>query len=774
MNLWHLTSDTARIPYRVRHNEPVQLHVGTWPIEPGQRVWLEFDVTPLSGPVRTGRADATWTANCGVNSYWSATIGPFQSGDHVRYSIFGTSTEEQVSYPVQEFQVQPKLHLAIIWHQHQPIYKDGARRERRGSYVEPWVRLHTLRDYYSMAELVRQHPSVHLTINLTPSLLSQIEDYVRNGATDRALELTLKPAERLNAIEREYVLSNFFDAHWHNQIFPHPRYKALFERRYNGQQFTAQDIRDLQMWFNLAWFAKEFRECEVRLVTGEVVSVRKFIEKQCDFDEADISEMVESQYKILGAVIPLHRQMQDDGQIEISTTPFFHPILPLLVDTDRATIDRPGAKLPLRFAWPEDAEAQVRLAVDTYSQQFGRPPRGMWPAEGAVSQSIIPLFAQHDIRWIASDEGVLASSGQYGYRTEDPNVLCQPYRAEEEGHQISILFRNRSLSDTIGFDYHGYADYNDAAADFISRVRQNFSEIVHGDSDHILTIILDGENAWGDYREDARPFLSSLYSLLEAASDIQCVTPSEFLAAHGIHEQTKVYELFTGSWIDRWGSRPGVDLDTWIGEPEKNEAWELLAAVRRDIARASDNSNQIAALRSLYTAEGSDWFWWFGSDHDSGHDESFDDLFRTHLKSAYAAIGKIAPSILDRHITPHSVTWTFSNQITSAQSADRITIRTNCPGVLLWHLDDLMETYQQPLNPAGGAMAAVQFYQLTIGPFALASKRITFHFQCTHEPCSCKEICCEGRPFVIAISSATEPILTDMAEKEQGYAQSKS
>ncbi len=333
-----------------------------------------------------------------------------------------------------------KLYLIILWHQHQPIYKDTAHPRQTGSYLHPWVRLHAIRDYYSMAALVAEHPGVHLTINLTPALLWQIEDYLERGATDWALELTLKFAEALNKKERERVIGHFFDAHWHHQIFPHPRYKELFLQRREGQRFTVQDIRDLQMWFNLAWFGQEFREGEVHLVTGEVASVRRFVEQGRDFTIADIEAMVQEQYKIMRAVIPIHRHLQEQGQIEVSTTPFYHPILPLLVDTDQATTDRPGATHPHRFAHPEDAEAQVRLAIECYQRHFGRLPRGMWPAEGAVSQCVIPFFARCGIRWIGTDRGVLARSGRWGYDVDNPHVLCQPYRAEEGEDAVSVFF----------------------------------------------------------------------------------------------------------------------------------------------------------------------------------------------------------------------------------------------------------------------------------------------------------------------------------------------
>lgn len=287
-----------------------------------------------------------------------------------------------------------------------PSTRNTAHPTPAGSYLQPWVRLHAIRDYYSMAALVAEHPALHLTINLTPALLWQIEDYTEHDATDRALDLTLKSAETLTAEERAFVLANFFDAHWHNQIFPHPRYKELFAQRREGKSFTAQDLSDLQMWFNLAWFGQEFRETDVTLMTGEVVAVRRFVEQARNFSQSDVEAMVAEQYKIMRAVILLHRQLQDQGQIEVATTPFFYPILPLLVDTDQATIDRPGATHPRRFAHPEDAEAQVRLAAEAYRRWFGRAPRGMWPSEGAISQAALPLFTASWIDENGSTPGV--------------------------------------------------------------------------------------------------------------------------------------------------------------------------------------------------------------------------------------------------------------------------------------------------------------------------------------------------------------------------------
>lgn len=556
--------------------------------------------------------------------------------------------------------------------------------------------------------------------------------------------------DELDVVRSTRALAGFLDAHWHHQIFCHPRYKELFLMRQQGKPFTAQDIRDLAMWFNLAWFGKEFREGEVELVTGEVASVRRFVLKERGFSHADIQAMVAEQFKILRAVIPIHRKLQEAGQIEVSTTPFYHPILPLLVDTDRATIDRPGADYPPRFAYPEDAEAQVRLAVRCYQQHFGQPPRGMWPAEGAVAQFVVPLFARAGVRWIATDKGVLARSGRWGYQADDPDVLCRPYRAEENELAVSVFFRDTALSDAIGFRYHAYASDDEAAREFVREIKQRFVWRLSGCEDRILTVALDGENAWGAYRDDGRPFLHALYRLLQDDPELQTTTFSEFIEGnprrgidpHPLGDQTRVYDLFTGSWIDENGSAPGVDLGTWIGEEEENRAWALLGQARAALQAAEVTPEAApAAFHAMYAAEGSDWFWWFGDDQDSGSDHEFDDLFRLHLRNVYKALGQKPPEETERHIVTHKVLWTFTQPVYRIQRRDRLAIRTNCPGVLRWRLDN-GQWQEAALAPEGGVMAGPQRYSLTLGPFPTESSELRFIFECRHQGCSGQDACC--------------------------------
>lgn len=750
MNVWHLTTDTPRTPLRVSAGEPVTLTIGTWPVAPDQEVWVVVRVARADGTSTESRVAAVWQRNDNGNGYWRADCGPFNDADVVRYSVHGRGGGGPVDSSTFEIRIGPKLFLALLWHQHQPLYRDLSFPTGRGSYTQPWVRLHAIRDYYAMAQLVAEHPGIRLTINLTPVLLRQIEDYATNGASDVALELTLTPSARLTTEERETIVSTFFDADWHNQIFPHDRYKELFVRRHDGLSFDDQDLRDLRMWFNLAWFAKEFRDRDAVLVTGEIVRVKRFVDRARGFSEADLEAIVVEQLKVLAAIVPLHRALQERGQIEVSTTPMFHPILPLLVDTDRATLDRPGTEFPVRFARPEDAAAQVRLAVEQYRRAFGVEPRGMWPAEGAVSQFVLPCFAEAGIRWIASDGGVLARSGRWGYDVKNPDVLCQPYRAEESESALSIFFRDAQLADKIGFQYQHYPDPEAAAKAFLVEIRTRFVRRLTGVEDRVLTVVLDGENAWGAYRDDARPFLHALYSLLERDTEIRTVTFSDYLAGdaargvatHPTAGQLRVHDLFTGSWIDEMGSGAGIDLGTWIGEPEENRAWELLVRTRDDLERSGARpASAHGAFDAMYAAEGSDWFWWFGDDQDSGNDSEFDELYRALLRQVYRSLGLAAPSALDAHIVPRAVVWEFSHPVSAVQAGDRLTVRTHCPGTLTWRVDD-GPVQTALLAPSGGAMAGTNRHSLTLGPLPRVAGELLFEFQCSDPRCDGRDVCC--------------------------------
>ena len=641
---------------------------------------------------------------------------------------------------------RPGSPLVLVWHHHQPLYRDLTRAQARGSYRKPWVRLHALRDYYGMAALAARHPAIKLTVNFSGCLLWQIQDYVQGGASDEALELTLKPAEQLTKHQRATVLSTFFEAESQTQILPHRRYRELFEANQESRFFSVQDLRDLQMWFSLAWFAPELRQGPFSLVTGESVDVARFVDKERGFSHSDIQAMAAEQQKLLRAVIPLHRQLQDQGRIEVAITPFYHPILPLLVDTTRATVDRADATLPRPFQHPEDAEVQVRLAVESYQRWFGRRPRGTWPAEGAVSQSVIPILARAELDWMATDQAVLGRSGRWGYRDDLPEVRNRVYRAEQGSHAIATFFRDTELSDDISFRCHAQTDQAEAAASWLRKLRVRAGTTA-GDAASAVTVVLDGENAWGAYRDDGRPFLEALYRGLDREGET--ITPS------GLLDRMKtpigrVHELYTASWIDEVDSAPGVDLGTWIGEPEENQAWNLLGAAR-DALRASGASVEAAPLahQALFAAEGSDWFWWYGVDQESGRDQSFDELFRTHLRAVYLNLSLVPPADLAQPIVPREVVWTVARPARTARIGERLTVRAHCPGTISW-ASTHQQDREQTLVRAGGAMAGTGWYQASIGPFDTRGNA-RFTIRCTRPGCDCRGPCCAGRENLVLI-----------------------
>jgi alpha-amylase/alpha-mannosidase (GH57 family) len=506
------------------------------------------------------------------------------------------------------------------------------------------VRLHSLRDYYGMAALAAGHPGVKVTFNFSAGLLWQIEDYAVRGATDEAFELTLTPPESLSPLQRQRLLDTFFAADLNHQILLHPRYRDLFHARQHGLAFSTQDLLDLQMWASLAWFAKEFREGVVTLVTGEVVDVARFVAQDRNFSHQDVSAMAEAQRRVMRAIIPLHRQLQDQGQIEIAFSPFYHPILPLLIDSGAGTVDHPGDRLPRPFQHPEDAEAQIALALASGARWFGRRPQGMWPPEGAVCQSLVSLLGRAGVRWAASDQGVLARSGRFGYQAEDPRVRGRVYGGEEGGHQVALLFRDTELADDLAFRCHQQGDVEAAARSWAAKARARADATAQADL-AAVTVVLDGENAWAAYADDGRPFLQALYAAL-VQNGVRTETPAALLESQD-QPLPVVRPLYCGSWIDEAGSAAGVDLGTWIGEPEENRAWELLGETRDMLKRTGlEPTAAPEAYQALYAAEGSDWFWWFGGDQDSGHDSDFDELFRAHLRAVYLAVGEVPPRAL--------------------------------------------------------------------------------------------------------------------------------
>ncbi|MGQ9684046.1 MAG: hypothetical protein ACUVX9_16055 [Anaerolineae bacterium] len=754
MRIWHMTADATREPLRVAPGREVRLTVGTAPIAPDQSVSIRYDVHHLNGTTDRGFASAHWERNQRDTSYWSAIIGPFQDGDRVTYFVEGVQGTERVSLPPVRFGVGPRLYVALLWHQHQPSYVDLASGPA-GQFLQPWVRLYALRAYYAMAAASAEFPNLRVTFNLTPVLLMQLDRYVEQGVTDWLQDIALRPLGHISEEDKERLITACLNVDWRLEVLPYPRYLALYERRRQGLPFSEQDLCDLLMWHNLSWFAPEFHQGPVRLVTGEEVSLAPFLRREQGFSQTDLEALMAEERKVLAAVVPLHRRLQDQGLIEVSTSPYYHPILPLLLDTDQASIDRPGACLPGRFCYPEDARAQVERGVADYVRRFGRRPRGMWPAEGAVSADSVPLYLDQGIEWLASDQGVLERSGRYGYEASRADVLCRPYQVRDGRRTLSIFFRHTHLSDLVGFYYHrAFADMDLAAQDFVRRLQHTIADQLTGQEDRIVSIILDGENTLRAYGPRAPQFLRALYRRLSDSSELQTVTFSEYLggdAARRIHAhpsdgQERIYELYTGSWIDEAGSEPGSDLGTWIGEPDENRAWGLLRQAREALQEmGATPQTHPSAFEALYMAEGSDWFWWLGRDHEMAREAESEAIFRRHLENAYRLAGLEPPPVLGEPLVPWSLEWELEEPVEALRSNERLTVRANCPGTVLYRALPGGEEQEATLEPASAPGALTRRFQATLGPFGAQVREVRLRWRCQHGSDDMSEVCVQPR-----------------------------
>jgi len=531
---------------------------------------------------------------------------------------------------------QNPLYINLIWHMHQPYYKDLQTEQ----YMMPWVRLHGIKDYYDMAATVKKYPSVKVTFNLVPSLIAQIEDYVSGKANEQFLSLSYKSVDQLTQDEKIAVLKDFFMANIPTMIDVYPAYKSLLEKRGRYitpkimddavEKFTGQDFRDLQVWFNLAWFDPAIRAADPEL--------QRLVEKGVFFKEEEKLYVLEKQKQILSAIVPLYRKLSEDGQIELTTSPFYHPILPLLCNTDIARVAMPNVKLPTRFMHPEDAWTQIDRAVKFHESRFGKPPAGMWPSEGSVSNDMVTLVANAGIKWIASDEAILMRS----MRGDRDSLLYQPYRVRVDHTEVVIVFRDSALSDLIGFTYKTW-DYKTAVDDFIKRLHEIRQKVAGLTGDHIVSIILDGENAWEYYPNDGNDFLNCLYQRLSNEPLLKTTTLSEYLPAH--QPETVIDGLFPGSWINH-------DFRIWIGHPEDTRAWEVLKKTRDvlsdyQMTHPGEKTAEIAkAWEEIYIAEGSDWCWWYGDEFSSEEDQDFDALYRQQLVNVYKLIDRDPPDEL--------------------------------------------------------------------------------------------------------------------------------
>ncbi len=533
------------------------------------------------------------------------------------------------------------LSVAFVWHMHQPYYRVPGHDEA----VLPWVRLHAAKDYSHMLDVLAGYPRVHATFNLAPSLNEQLIDYGAGRLYDRVMTLAQRPT--WTADERAYLLDLCFSINWNNIARRYPRYNELIERRGAAGSFNDQELRDLLTWFNLGWTDPNVLETDPAL--------RALVHKGRDFDLADTRTVLQKHVALCADVMGRYRALEAAGQIEITTSPYYHPILPLLIDNRLAARATPGIPLPppaYNFSAAEDAERQIRLAVAQHTRLFGRAPRGMWPSEGAVAPEILPPVQAAGLQWLASDEEILARSLGVPIARDheklliNPALFYQPYRLLIDGQPgPAIIFRDHEISDRIGFLYQSIHGVQ-AADELVTRL-QWLHWRLGNEQPYLVPIILDGENCWEWYEHNGDVFLHHLYARLDQHAELRAVTVSEYLDAHP--PQATLPHLATGSWIRG-------DLTTWIGDPEHTRAWSALARTRADLeqwqrtARPADPQRLARAWQAIDISEGSDWFWWYSRNNSSDQDRLFDETFRAHLAVVYDCMGQPLPDWVSRPI----------------------------------------------------------------------------------------------------------------------------
>lgn len=570
---------------------------------------------------------------------------------------------------------RPKLNLVLCWHMHQPYYRDGL----DGEFVLPWVYLHAIKDYDDMAAHLERYPKMRAVVNFAPVLLEQLDDYARQidafltsgiAMSDPMLNLLAGVTPIPDDIElRKEIIANCSRVHAPRMIAPYPAFKSLSEL-YNCTHehhdcscdqmvnyLSPQFFLDLLTWYHLAWMSYSLKQQEDILL---------LMEKGSKFNEQDRRELLQIIGITLAGIIPRYRALAERGQIELSITPYGHPIIPLLNSFDNMAPAQPDDPLPVHANYPEGRERSLwhlQRGLQLFEYYFGHQPRGVWLSEGGVSDDAIELLNELGVDWTATGEAVWHNSYCTSSSGEDEIIPCDKPDASElsdpDGHKrlfmpyllndykTRIFFRDDGLSDLIGFEYsEWHAD--DAVANFVHHLENIGNSLGDSAGEHVVSVILDGENAWEYYPENGYHFLDKLYQTLSESDSVAVKTFAEIAGDSGC-QPGKVSTLVPGSWV--YGS-----FSTWIGSEDKNYAWDLLVQVKQqwDEVMASNrltDKQREKVTQQLAICEGSDWFWWFGNDNPSDSVNDFDRLYRRQLTSLYQLMGVEPPELLQSPIS---------------------------------------------------------------------------------------------------------------------------
>ena len=511
----------------------------------------------------------------------------------------------------------------------------------------PWVRLHAVKDYLDMALVLEKFPKLKLNFNIVPALLDSIIDYTENGYHDIHSELSVADTENLTDEEKAFILNNFFSSKFETMIYRSETYRNLYQKRFakdvaDIEDFSAEELSDLMALFNLVWIDSVHYDRYPRL--------KELWAKRSGYTREDRIEIIGIQKQIIREIIPAYKKYIQTGRIELTTSPYYHAILPILFDVKTSIKSVSTTEgLPQALGMADDAKFQIRSALDRIEEVFGVRPKGIWPPELCLGPKTLNYLAKEGIEWTISDEGILSDSINFEFvrdfkgNLNDPYHLLKVYNYETKDSSIDIIFRDRSIPNLINFEYAG-VNSDMAAGDLYEKIKMIQNKLlVSPDDTHLLTIASDCENCWENYQNDGRDFLDNIYTMIENDETLETVLISDYIETDK-HKKT-LKKIYSGSWIDK-------TFQYWIGESEKNKAWAYLKQTKDDfdayVKTHKDDENIKYARREILIAEGSDWFWWYGEPNNSGQDFVFDYMFRERLKNVYVILGLKYPDYLDK------------------------------------------------------------------------------------------------------------------------------
>ncbi len=547
------------------------------------------------------------------------------------------------------------LNVVLCWHMHQPYYREGV----KGAYHLPWVYLHGIKDYSDMAAHLERYPAMHAVVNFAPVLLEQLDDYaqqldalLKHGkpTQDHMLNL-LSGIERIpsDVASRQRIVQDCQRCHAPRMIHPYPAFERLVHMvspadgadktglQWHLGYLSEQYFLDLLTWYHLAWLGHALRQLPL---------AKRLMAQEKNFSAADRHELLHLIQHCMAGLMPRYRALAERGQVELSMTPYGHPIVPLLNDFANLRDALPDAPAPEAPGYPGGAARarwHLQRGVEVFEHYFGRKPAGVWLSEGGVSEDALAQLDEMGIAWTATGEGVWRNSCiKSGDTDEDiraKRALFSP--AQIDGFKTRVFFRDDGLSDLIGFKYSDW-HADDAVGDFVQHL-ENIARLFEQDANqHVVSVILDGENAWEYYPDNGHHFLDALYARLSSHPTLKVGTFSAQAARVPVRPMPR---LAAGSWV--YGS-----FSTWIGSEDKNRGWDYLVAAKEAydsvVAAGKLNPDQLTlATRQLAVCEGSDWFWWFGDTNPAGSVSDFEQLYRTQLRELYRLLGVAPPALLD-------------------------------------------------------------------------------------------------------------------------------